>query len=292
MKTRRLFLQLAILATGGLLSTQTVAAKSCLWKVTSGDQTLYLQGSIHLLKSSNYPLAPAIETAYSNSNVIVFEADINEMQSPETQQMILQKALLTPPASLKNELSEAVYDDFMAACKAAGIQPFMVNQTKPWMASMTLTLTKIFKMGFNPAQGLEYYFNGKAKKEGKKIVGLESVAFQIELLNSLAELNADDFIKRTLADLETIETEMDELVNAWSKGDIDALGGLINKSFGEYPQMRKKFVDERNRQWVKSIKQYLQQPETHMVIVGAGHLPGEAGLVDLLKKEGFSVEQH
>lgn len=291
MTTRRGFIKSCTFALVATTLATGAMAKSCLWKVTSETGTLYLQGSIHVLKADSYPLAPAIEEAYAKSEVLVLEADMAEMTSPKTQQRIIAKAMLPDGDALQKELNAETYQKLEAACTGAGLPLAALEKFKPWFASITLTLVKMQKMGFDPNLGLDQYFYDKAKTDGKKVVGLESVNFQIDLFDSLATENPNDFIARTLADLEMLEEEVEDLLKAWTTGDIDAVGKLMAKSFEGYPEFYKTFVTDRNERWLKTLNGLLEKSKTHMVVVGAGHLPGKGGLLELLKQKGYALEQ-
>lgn len=271
--------------------TLGVQAKSTLWKITSERGTLYIQGSAHILKPENYPLAPEIEQAYSEAAALVLEVDMGEMLRPETQQLILSKALLTQPDTLQTTLSPEVYKEFSEAADAAGLPPEALNPFKPWFAMMTLTITKMQRLGLNENLGLDRHFYNKAQTDGKKVIGLESLDYQISLFDSLSSENPDDFIHRALAELTDFETDLNSLLTAWETGDFNTLDTLINKSFEGYPQLREKFITARNRAWVKQLAAMLKSGGTSMAVVGAGHLPGDEGVINLLSKKGFSVEQ-
>lgn len=284
LKSCTLALLAATLATGAM-------AKSCLWKVSSETGTLYVQGSVHVLKASHYPLAPAIEQAYAESAALVLEVDMKEMASSEIQQRIMEKAMLPGTETLQQVLNADTYQELEAACTQMGLPIATLAKFKPWFASMTLTLAQLQIMGFNPQHGLDTYFFGKATADGKKVLGLESVGFQIDLLESLAEENPNDFVTRALADLAVVEKEVAMLEKAWETGDIDTLGALISKSFEGYPKLYKTFVLDRNDRWLKTLNSLLEAHETHMVVVGAGHLSGKGGLLELLRQRGYTIEQ-
>ncbi|WP_372793941.1 TraB/GumN family protein [Pontiella sp.] len=273
------------------LSALSVQAKSTLWKVSSEKGAMYIQGSAHILKAENYPLAPEIEQAYSNAATLVLEVDMGEMMSPRTQQLILSKAMLKQPDSLQTMLSPEVYTQLETVAAESGIPLAALQQFKPWFATMTLTIVKMKKMGLDENLGLDRHFYTRAQQDGKKVIGLESIDFQIALFNSLAEENPDDFVTRALAEIDQIEHELNRLLEAWETGDLQALETIINRCFIDYPKQYKTFITDRNKAWVRQLDDMLNSGETHMVVVGAGHLPGEEGVINLLKKQGFSVEQ-
>jgi uncharacterized protein YbaP (TraB family) len=291
MKKTNLFVLQFLLFLSVLFLSHPAFAESSLWKISSEKGTLYLQGSVHLLKPENYPLAPAIEQAYTESEVLVLEVDMKEMTSLSTQQKILKKALLTDGKKLPDLMSKITYQKLSDACAQVNLPVSSLDRFKPWFAAMTLTLTQTKNMGFDPQHGLDTYFFNKATAESKKVMGLESVDFQIDLFASLSQSNPDDFIAHTLVELETLENDLDQLVEAWISGDIETLGTLLAKGFKEYPDLYNTFVVERNKRWMKKLDALLKKSTPCMVVVGAGHLPGKGGLLTLLKEKGYTIEQ-
>lgn len=291
MKTRSAFIRCCTLTLIATTLATSTRAKSCLWKVTSTTGSLYLQGSIHVLKADSYPLDPAIEKAYSASDVLVLEVDMQEMTSPKTQKRIMAKALLPDDRNLQMELDAEVYQKLLATCNSVGVPPVQIKKLKPWFASTILTLTKMQQLGFNPVYGLDKYFHDKAVVDDKKVIGLESVDFQLDLFDSLSKKNPNDFIQHALADLETAEADIKTLHKVWETGNIAEVGTLISKGFSDYPELYKNLVTDRNKRWVKTLNHLLKKPTTHMVVVGAGHLPGKGGLLELLANKGYTVEQ-
>jgi uncharacterized protein YbaP (TraB family) len=291
MRIRRTSIQLYTLLLAGVFLSNLVFAKSCLWKVTSETGTLYVQGSIHLLKPEHYPLAPEIEQAYAESKTLILEVDMAEMSSPNTQQKILQQALLPSGKTLRDLLSRKTYQQLADACTQAGMPIATIERFKPWFAATTLTLIKTQNMGFAPQYGLDTYFFEKAKSDSKKVIGLETVSFQIDLFESLSKENPDDFVTHTLAELNTLETDMEELEAAWLSGNIEELGNLMLRSFEDYPELYNTFVLDRNKRWLEKLDALLKKSQPHMVVVGAGHLPGKGGLLELLGNKGYTIEQ-
>jgi uncharacterized protein YbaP (TraB family) len=259
--------------------------------VTSTTGTLYLQGSIHALTAESYPLAPAIEQAYVNSDTLVLEVDMKEMSTTETQQRIMPKALLPASTTLKDLLSPITYQQLDTTCADIGLPIAALERFKPWFAATALTLMKLQNMGFDPQYGLDQYFHDKAVADTKPVIGLESVDFQIDLFDSLSESNPDNFVAHTLADLAVIDSEMKTMEAVWETGKIDALGEFITEGFEGYPKLYKTFVTDRNARWLDTLGSLLGETKTHMVVIGSGHLPGKEGLLELLKQKGYALEQ-
>lgn len=274
-----------------LLLVETGCAKTCLWEASSGHGTLYLQGSVHLLKAEDYPLDPAIENAYDHSDILVLETDIKAMLSRETQQLIMSKALLPENRTLKTELDPEVYATLSRKLIEAGLPPVAMQKFKPWFATMTLMIARMSSMGFDPNLGLDQYFYRKATTDEKPVVGLETVEFQINLFDTLSQGDQNAYTKQSLKELEQMETMLDEITTAWKKGDLDKLDAVTRESFKEYPGMYEEFVTNRNKTWVEKLHELADDSKNCMVVVGVAHLAGKGGLLELLKAKGYSVEQ-
>jgi uncharacterized protein len=291
MHAKRSFLKTTAFILATVLPASVADAKSSLWKATSERGTIYVQGSVHLLKAGDYPLAPEIEEAYAQSDALVLEADMKEMLDPKTQQMIMEKAMLSGGKTLESSLDPEVYAELSKQLDAAGLPAVAMQQFKPWFAAMSLVLMRMQAMGFDPALGLDQYFHGKAGADGKKVIGLETARFQIDLFDSLAEGNQNAYMKRTFKELELLESQLAKIMAAWKTGDSETLGKLMNESFEEYPELYDRFVADRNKAWAAKLDALASKETTHMVVVGAAHLPGKGGLLKRLEKNGFTLEQ-
>jgi len=273
-----------------LIPLSTLSA-NCLWKAESDRGTLYLQGSVHLLKASDYPLDPAIEEAYAKSDTLIFETDLTLMLTPESQQLLLQKALLSSGKSLQDELEPETYALLAEKLSDSGLPPVAMQRFKPWFATMTLMVMRMQAMGLDPNLGLDQYFHRKALADQKTEVGLESVEFQINLFDALSDDNQDGYTKHALKEIEQMETLLDDMLKTWKAGDLDKLNAIMMDSFKDYPDMYRQFVTDRNKAWAEKLEGLADKDKTCMVVVGTAHLAGKEGLLELLKAKGYSVEQ-
>ncbi|MBT8041609.1 MAG: TraB/GumN family protein, partial [Pontiella sp.] len=253
----------------GLFLAHLAYAETCLWKAASPKGMLYVLGSIHVLKPENYPLPSIIETAYTESSNIVFEVDMRNMMSPQTQQLIMTKALLQDDVTLESLLSQEVYKSIEEELSALGLPISAFNRFKPWFVGMTLTLTHMQRAGFKPELGVDRHIHQKALAQGKAIRGLETVQFQIDLIDSLAESNQNHFMKRTLKDLELIDEQIGDLQKAWEKGNLEEIGALMHESFKEFPVLYNRFVADRNKTWANQLDSMVCKDAPLMVVVGA-----------------------
>ena len=272
-------------------ANKSSASRHCLWKVQGTNATVYLLGSFHLLKADDWPLAAPLESAFTNSPIAVFETDMAKMEQGETQMKLLTKSQLPAGETLKDQLSAETYEKFLEYVKKLGLPEVMFNRFKPSMAAITLAMLEIQKLGFDPARGVDKHFFERARKDSKEIVGLETVDFQIGLVTEFSKEEGELVMKSTLGDIETMEKSFAELLQAWKTGDTSAIEKLMNESLREAPAIAKRLLTDRNRNWLPKIRELLRGDKNAVVIVGAGHLVGREGVVELLQKEGLKVTQ-
>lgn len=294
MKTRiTSFLGLTFLLVGWLALAAAPAEQNhhCLWKISGRTNSVYLLGSVHLLKESDYPLPPIIENAFSNSAVAVFETDMGKLQDMGTQTKLMKNAQLPEGQTLKQVLSTNTYAAFRRRLQDMGLGTMIFEHLKPALAAMTLEVFAMQKMGLDPNYGLDLHFFRLAKENGKKLVPLETVDFQIELITDFTPEEGELIMKTELEDIETTEKLLGEMLQAWRTGDSAALQKLLNHAMGEAPAIFKRLVTDRNRNWIPKIEEWSRSDQSVIVIVGAGHLVGPEGVVELLRKDGLKVIQ-
>ena len=265
--------------------------KSCLWKVVSKDSTIYLLGSVHLLKSDAYPLGQVIEQAFGDSTKLVLEVNLDSLNSPDAQQMMLTKALLPEGKTLNETLSPATYQAVQQKVEALGLDIEALKRMKPWFLSLSLVAMKMQQLGYDAQHGVDRHFFDRARKAKKEVLGLETADFQLNLLDSLSAKTQEESLLQTLKELDQFETDFEQVVRAWAAGQEKQLDSLLLESFKEYPDIYAKLISERNRNWLPKIESHFRDGNKTLVVVGAAHLVGRDGVVELLKQKGYSVEQ-
>jgi uncharacterized protein YbaP (TraB family) len=266
--------------------------KSCLWSIQKGSHRLYLLGSIHFLKSDAYPLAAAIENAYSSSRKVVFETDMNAMLDPAVAQKMMQLALYPQGQTLDRQLRPETLNRLKAKMNELGLPMQQFSRFKPWFIALTLAQLELQRMGFNPAYGVDMHFFGRAKNDQKQTGFLEPIDFQLNLLAKMSTTDQDALLIQTLEEMDMINELAADLLAYWKSGDAQNLYELLNKSFRGRPGLRDKLLIQRNKRWVSGIEALLKENKNVLVVAGAGHLVGPDSLVDLLHKKGHSVKQH
>lgn len=285
MKSISVLLLTVIILTGNLF------AKTSLWKVQGKSNTIYFLGSIHLLKPAAYPLDPAIDEAFNDSPNLVFEMNMDSAATPAAQQFILSKAMFSGEQSLKTGLSPSTFHLADSLCTLVGMDINRLLLFKPWMVATTVMLVKMQKMGFDPNFGVDRVYFNKGKEAQKRLLGFETVQEQIGFIDGLALSVQEKMIRQMAVEFNTIETYLDDIVLSWKNGNMTTLEDLFLESYRQEPALHEILLNQRNRNWMKKIHAYLKGSDNYMIIVGAGHMVGENGLVQLLKKEGFVVTQ-
>jgi uncharacterized protein YbaP (TraB family) len=266
--------------------------KKFLWKIQSNTNTVYLLGSVHCMKKEMYPLHTQIEDAFQLADILVVEADINDMSRIDLQKM-LGSSFYFEGDSLEKHISPETFERVKKEFDEFGMPSLLITRQKPWFLALTLTSLKLAQLGFDPAYGIDVHFLNAAS--GKKKIGeLESIDYQIDLLSGFSDSEQEAFLLYALNDMNSLEKNTDALMTAWKTGDTRGMeliiGGNIHKD-RTAADIYDKLLYTRNKNMVSKITEYLQTRETYFVIVGAGHLVGERGIVELLRKRGYLVEQ-
>lgn len=272
-------------------SRETTPSKSCLWVVETASNKVFLMGSLHVLKNSAYPLAAEIDRAYASSQRLVFETDLEAMMDPAILARMMELGVYSEGQDLFQNISGDTRKDLENKLRELGLPPDYFSRFKPWFLAVTLTTLELQRLGFNPLYGIDIHFYTKAKADQKELVYLESVDYQLNLLGRMTASDQKSFLKQTLKDLEISAQLAGDMMTAWQKGDADKLYRLLFKSFEDHPNIEDRLLTRRNKDWIPKIEAILGKPKNTMVIVGAGHLIGPAGIVELLKEKGYTVRQ-
>jgi hypothetical protein len=272
-------------------TASSVQAESSVWVLQSPKATIYFAGSCHVLRASDYPLPPEFWSAYKDSQKIIFETSLNEMAEAEFQTKLLSASIYDDGTTLKQHLSAKAYAKAEVFCKKRDYQIEVLQMLRPWMFAMMLTMQEMQKLGAEPIYGIDHVFNESARRDGKSIDTLETADEQLGFLTMLDKETDDEQIIQTIDELEQINLKLTAIVNAWRKGDDAKTEELSLAELKNYPKLYSTLITDRNRKWVKKIETYLQKPEKIMIIVGAAHLVGDNGVIELLKKRGYQIEK-
>lgn len=277
--------------TVGLLGGVSAHADAPVWAIKGSHNTVYLAGSVHLLPAAEAKLPEAFAKAYSDSSALVMEIDLDDLDPMQAQAWMLENGIYTDEGSLSETIGKIRFEKVARQTDALGLPSEAVDRFKPWMAAMTLEQLQLMKLGFNPDSGVEKQLQQRAQGDHKEITGLETVQEQLGLLNDLSTPDQIKFLDLTLEEMQEAERETDELLAAWRNGNAPKLADLLGKEYGAAPGLYSTLVANRNRKWIPQVEKLLKADKNYMVIVGALHIVGRGGLLDLLKADGFSARQ-
>lgn len=273
------------------VSLSDAGQKNFMWKVESKTATVYLLGSVHYMKKDAYPLNTAIEDAFSRSNVLVVEADVNNPEKLYFSKFI-DSAFYPGQDMLSNHVSRSTYELVTGKFGKYGLPAEILLKEKPWFVALTFTALELLKAGFEPGYGIDMHFLSKADK--KKIVELESLDQQIDLMSNFSDQEQEAFLVHTIKELDTLGRESDRLVQAWKAGDEKGLESIIGKESDDDRGMAsiyKKLLYARNLSMASKVEDFLHSKDTFFVVVGAGHLVGKRGIIELLRAKGYEAKQ-
>jgi uncharacterized protein YbaP (TraB family) len=277
------------------LAPATVLArgKHILWAVQGKQNTVYLLGSIHVLRAGDAALSDVAEHAYDDAEQLVMEIDLDDPGETDPMAMleVMQRQALLPEGQSLRGVLGSDYDSVNRRAQQAGLDLALFDRFAPWMVATTLLQLELAKRGFSPEFGIEQVLAGRAAADAKPITGLETTAQQLELLAGMPMPMQKRFLVMTLDESAQLDREVGELVGAWQAGDTAALAGLLSDEFDEFPDLYRRLTVDRNRAWVGRLADLLDDRDDYLVVVGALHLVGKDSVVDLLQQRGYKVVQ-
>ncbi|HEY5036734.1 MAG TPA: TraB/GumN family protein [Chthoniobacterales bacterium] len=246
--------------------------------------SLYLGGSMHGLRSVDYPLPSAYNRAFDASSALVFEDDPN---TPFSEVRRLFKGGFYPKSdSLKNHVDPRTYSYLQRFFSLERVPESEWSKYKPWMLTYVL--------GIAPATnqlGIEAYLQRRARANHKPIFGLESAREHLNVLSGMSDKLAELVLLFNFVPQGSGANSRDNLMTEWRNGNVDAIAQMDRQEFRDLPSYEARLIDQRNRNWIPKIEGYLQHHRNYFVLVGAGHLGGQNGVLALLRRRGYQLEQ-
>lgn len=280
---RPLFLGLAglLLVSASDPAPAPIIAKPALWKVADADTTIYLFGTIHMLKPGTRWFDGKIRTAFDSSQELVIE--MIEPAPGDAQRIVISHAIDPDGPPLTSKLTPADAEKYRAALHSAGLAAESYEQFQPWFVSTLVALLPMQKLGYDPSIGAEKTLVAEAKKAQKKLGALETMEQQIGFFANLPEAQQIRFLNRAVRELPEADKSADRMVGDWAKGQPDKLARVMNEGMDDMPEIKKVLLTSRNARWADWIAKRLDTPGTIFIAVGAGHLAGKDSVQSLLK---------
>lgn len=267
-------------------------AHPALWQVKSGNSTVYLFGTVHLLPNDTDWHFPALNQALAQSQTLYIELTDDDQANMAS--LVMQYGLDTAHP-LSTQLTESDNAALARAAQLAGLPggATTLEPMKPWLAALTLSVAPLLKAGLDPAEGVDKQLRTQMTAAGKPVHGLETAQQQIEFLADLPNSLQLAFLRDTLRDADKDVAELRSLVDAWKQGNVAAIAKLENDELKtQEPALYQELLVQRNTNWAAKIKDMLKQPGTVFVAVGAAHLAGPDSVQAQLAKLGITVQQN
>ncbi len=264
--------------------------KSALWRVRGDHNTVYLLGSVHILPKSAYPLHPALEHAFADSQQVAFEVDIGRATGGRVREAFTQIGGYPEGDDLSHHVSPLTLQIVKLTCAELGVSYEKAKRFKPTLLAELLTLRYTELAGFREELGVDIYFYQRAKALNKPIFGLETIGDQANVLLE-DEKKGEQHLLITIGSLPEYKIALGQMVEAWRNGQVEVLDQFLNQDERSDPEMFNRMFAKRNARWLPQIEKLTHQNVNCLVIVGAGHLVGSHGLIETLRRRGYRVEQ-
>jgi uncharacterized protein YbaP (TraB family) len=288
---RRVAMVLLFSLIGGA-AAHAAAPLHTFWSVKGTHNTVYLLGSVHVLKPSDSDLPAEALRAYRSAGALVMELDLNNLDPGQLAAGGLELESLPAGETLEHVLGSAAYAQFLQHAKPLGLDPQLFSHFQPWFVAISLEQLQLTQLGFDAGSGVDEQFAQRAQADHKPIVALETLEQQLGLFAHLSLEQQRRFLLYTLDDSDDAAAEVDAVVDAWRHGDTVALERLLSESYGEFPELYRLLATDRNHRWLPTVIGLLHENQDYLVVVGALHLVGKEGVVELLRQAGYEVVQH
>lgn len=275
----------------GLLGSLTAHAAGPVWAIRGAHNTVYLAGSVHLLPANDSALPKAFDRAYADSTQLVMEMDLGNFDPLEATAWMMDNGALPPGTTLRGVLGEARYQRVSSAATALGLTMPMIDGLAPWVVGIELTDLAYVHAGFDPDDGVEEQLVRRAQSDHKSTAGLETLAQELGGLVALSREDQVKMLDQTLDETAQLQEEMREVLGAWRHGDTQRLASLLATEYSSFPALYRPLVTERNEKWLPQIEQMLKGDTNVLVVVGALHVVGKGGLLELLRRDGYPAKQ-
>ena len=271
--------------------TAKIVATPAIWKVKGTHGTVYLFGTIHVMKPEVDWQTAKVKQAFDASGTVYVEVANLDDQSAVMPLAARFGMDVEHPLSKKLTADDVSLLD--TAVKAMGMPgEAMLEPMKPWLVSVAISMLPMMKAGYDPQSGVDVVLLKQAKDAGKKLVGFETLDEQLHFLADAPETEQVRKLHEELAEMDKDTAVMNEMVTAWEKGDVAKIAELENGELKtKHPDEYQTLVVDRNTKWAATLDGLLKDPTTGdvFVAVGAAHLAGDDSVVEMLKKDGWKV---
>ncbi|MES2989560.1 MAG: TraB/GumN family protein [Pseudomonadota bacterium] len=262
-------------------------ADPAIWVVKDADTTIYLFGTVHVLKPGLSWFDEGVKAAFDKSDEVVLE--MIEPDAATMQGVIIKAGLSMTGPGLSEKLPKESLPALAVAAKDLGMPESALERFEPWLAAMMSAMAPLSKYGYDPESGAERTISAAAKAANKQLIGIETFEQQVGFFDGLPEEQQIKYLVTTLRDYEKAGPMLDEMVANWAAGDPDTLATTMNDAMRENPEVAKVLLADRNAHWAEWIEQRMAKPGTVFMAVGAGHLAGDDSVQTWLAKRKLTA---
>jgi uncharacterized protein YbaP (TraB family) len=280
---------LAAVLFAGIARSQNAAP--AVWQLAGRNNNVYLLGSVHALRNDGKPLPASLLRAYQDSDVLYMEIDLDDLDPTEVQQFTLSNGILPPEQTLAGVMGAERYTRAKGEAHKLGLDLDQLARLEPWVVAISAIQAQVMRLGLDPSAGIEQRLVESAVRDGKEVRGLETVSAQFGVFDSLSLERQQEFLLMSLEEAVDLPQDIDQLIDAWSRGDVAALEQLMSEGFEKFPDLYQPLVVARNRNWTRQIADLLDDDKDYLIVVGVLHLAGPDSVIEMLKAQGHGARR-
>ncbi|MDP2323371.1 MAG: TraB/GumN family protein [Gammaproteobacteria bacterium] len=269
----------------------SIAPALPLWELTNTSNRITLLGSIHFLRASDYPLAPAITAAFNDAEVVLMEIDMDDLDPVASSRTVTTLAVDGRGRKLPELLGPDAWRAASVEARELGLDLAPLTPFEPWYAAVVVTQLRLAQLGFDPSLGVEARMAAEAERRGKEIRGLETLESQLGALDSLSPQAQRVFFQRTLEEAGEAGDMAESMIAAWKTGDVKVLNADLLDSVRDQPEVYRGLILRRNENFASAIAALVNDPKDYLIVIGALHLVGPDSVLNMLARDGIRSRQ-
>lgn len=276
---------------GGLAACLLLLARASLalplWELEGARGQVRLMGSIHVLRASDYPLPGPMERAYADADVLVMEIDMDDLDDMQAQALTLQLGIDPQGRNLATLIGARDFARVEKGMAEIDVPVAIIANTEPWFAALMVTQMRLLQLGLDPNLGLEKQWAERARRDGKEVLGLETLEYQLGVLDSMPLQAQKLFLLSTIDEAAHADEMIETTLQAWRSGDLQTLEMETTAALSDQPQLYRKLLVDRNRNWTTKIREMARDGGNYLVVVGSAHLLGKDSVLVMLDRAGY-----
>ncbi|MEY2760053.1 MAG: hypothetical protein RIR33_3831 [Pseudomonadota bacterium] len=290
----RLLRDMAISAAAVIgLSGAPALAQPAMWAVRDADSTLYMLGTVHLLRPETQWRTPALDKAIAEAEELWLELPTTDAAAMAVEMMpLVARYGLSPGKRLSDVLTREEMKTLDEAAKLAGLSASQLNMFRPWFAALTISNAAVMRAGYDPLSGVDSKIEALFLERGIKPKGLETAELQIRVFAGMTPEQELRYLRETMEEYGDAPIELDAMVDQWARADLPALEAMfVSEMKTEEPDLYAALLTNRNASWVSQIEGILAGKGVSFMAVGAGHLIGPDSVIAMLEARGVTAER-